>query len=81
MKLDLGSIQSIKEFYHEIIKTYNTVDILINNAGVLVPCDDKVERTVDGFEVHFGVNHLGHFLLTNLLLPLLKNSENSRYAK
>ncbi|CAL8101826.1 unnamed protein product [Orchesella dallaii] len=77
MKLDLGSIQSVKEFYHEIIKSYDTIDILINNAGVLVP-SDEIERTTDGFEIHFGVNHLGHFLLTNLLLPLLKNAENSR---
>jgi len=77
MKLDLGSIQSVKEFYHEIIKSYDTIDILINNAGVLVP-SDEIERTADGFEIHFGVNHLGHFLLTNLLLPLLKNAENSR---
>lgn len=80
MKLDLGSIQSIKEFYHEIIKTFDTIDILVNNAGVLIP-SDNIERTADGFEAHFGINHLGHFLLTNLLLPLLKNSENSRYCK
>lgn len=77
MKLDLGNIQSVKEFYHEIIKTYDTIDILINNAGILLP-NEKIERTDDGFETHFGVNHLGHFLLTNLLLPLLKNAENSR---
>ncbi|ODM99364.1 Retinol dehydrogenase 12 [Orchesella cincta] len=77
MKLDLGCIQSVKEFYHEIIKSYDTIDILINNAGVLVP-SNEIERTADGFETHFGVNHLGHFLLTNLLLPLLKNAENSR---
>lgn len=77
MKLDLGNIQSVKEFYHEIIKTYDTINILINNAGILLP-NEKIERTVDGFETHFGVNHLGHFLLTNLLLPLLKNAENSR---
>ncbi len=77
MQLDLGNIQSVKEFYHEIIKTYDTIDILINNAGILLP-NEKIERTADGFETHFGVNHLGHFLLTNLLLPLLKNAENSR---
>ncbi|ODN02264.1 Retinol dehydrogenase 13, partial [Orchesella cincta] len=53
MKLDLGCIQSVKEFYHEIIKSYDTIDILINNAGVLVP-SNEIERTADGFETHFG---------------------------
>lgn len=61
-KLDLQNLASIREF----VDTVETVDVLINNAGVMaVP----LARTVDGFESQIGTNHLGHFALTNLLLP------------
>lgn len=74
-KLDLGSIKSIKEFAKITNETETRIDILINNAGVML---DNREVTEDGFEKHLGVNYLGHFLLTNLLLEKLIASAPSR---
>ncbi|XP_013144693.1 PREDICTED: retinol dehydrogenase 12-like [Papilio polytes] len=77
MQLDLSSFESIESFV-EVIKTgFHKIDVLINNAGVVVPlsCDEK---TKEGFEIHLGVNHLGHFYLTNLLLDQLKRAAPSR---
>nr|XP_002730785.2 PREDICTED: retinol dehydrogenase 14-like [Saccoglossus kowalevskii] len=73
--LDLSSFQSIRDFSSEILKEESRLDVLINNAGIF-QC--PFMKTVDGFEMQFGVNHLGHFLLTNLLLDLLKASAPSR---
>jgi NAD(P)-dependent dehydrogenase (short-subunit alcohol dehydrogenase family) len=61
--LDLASLESVRSFAGEWT---GPVDLLINNAGVMWP---PLTRTADGFESQFGVNHLGHFALTNLLLP------------
>lgn len=64
-KLDLGDLASIRDFA-ESFSAEATVDVLINNAGIMaVP----YALTVDGFESQIGTNHLGHFALTNLLLP------------
>jgi NAD(P)-dependent dehydrogenase (short-subunit alcohol dehydrogenase family) len=60
--LDLASLASVREF---AAAWEGEIDLLINNAGVMVP---PLTRTVDGFELQFGTNHLGHFALTNLLL-------------
>ncbi|KAJ8285001.1 hypothetical protein COCON_G00038510 [Conger conger] len=73
--IDLASIKSIREFADRINQEEERVDILINNAGVM-RCPDW--KTEDGFEMQFGVNHLGHFLLTNLLLEKLRSSAPSR---
>ncbi|XP_042125845.1 retinol dehydrogenase 13 isoform X2 [Peromyscus maniculatus bairdii] len=73
--LDLASLKSIREFARKIIKEEERVDILVNNAAVM-RCPHWT--TEDGFEMQFGVNHLGHFLLTNLLLEKLKASAPSR---
>lgn len=67
MELDLGCVKSIENFVHEVSSTFRQVDILINNAGVSYPNTQR-RTTSDGFEIHFGVNYLGHYLLTNLLL-------------
>ncbi|KAG8444123.1 hypothetical protein GDO86_009344 [Hymenochirus boettgeri] len=73
--LDLASSKSIKEFVQTILKEEEKVDILINNAAVM-RCPHW--KTEDNFEMQFGVNHLGHFLLTNLLLEKMKQTGNAR---
>uniref|UniRef100_A0A671MZ78 Retinol dehydrogenase 12-like n=1 Tax=Sinocyclocheilus anshuiensis TaxID=1608454 RepID=A0A671MZ78_9TELE len=74
-KLDLSDTESIRAFAELINKEEKQVNILINNAGIMM-C--PYSKTADGFEMQFGVNHLGHFLLTYLLLDLLKKSAPSR---
>ena len=64
--LDLASLASVRAFADDVRQRVATIDILVNNAGVMYT---PFERTADGFEMQFGTNHLGHFLLTNLLLP------------
>jgi len=70
-QLDLSSLRSVRECAEEITSKEERLDILINNAGV-ANCPQS--KTEDGFELQFGTNHLGHFLLTELLLPMLKKS-------
>ncbi len=75
-KLDLASLASIREFSSRYIKSHKRLDILMNNAGIMgVP---QREVTADGFEAQFGTNHLGHFALTGLLLPLIKKTPGAR---
>jgi len=75
MVCDLSSLDSVRELAHDFKGRYKRLDVLVNNAGVFLP---KRIQTVDGLEATFATNHLGHFLLTNLLLDLLKNSAPSR---
>lgn len=77
MHVDLVSLKSVKSFAEEVLKDFPQIHCLINNAGVFVP-EINNEKTLDGFEIHFGVNHLSHFLLTDLLLDRLKQSAPSR---
>ncbi|XP_039194489.1 retinol dehydrogenase 14-like [Crotalus tigris] len=74
-ELDLASLRSVRSFCQQVLKEEPRLDVLINNAGIF-QC--PYMKTEDGFEMQFGVNHLGHFLLTNLLLGLLKSSAPSR---
>lgn len=75
-KLDLASCASIRKFSEEILQEEEAIHVLVCNAGVMIT--PTFQRTVDGFEMQFGVNHLGHFLLTNLLLDRIKASAPSR---
>lgn len=77
MLLDLESLESVRMFAKEVLHDFPYINVLINNAGVSIPVSER-RKTKDGFEINFGINHLGHFLLTNLLLPRLKESTPSR---
>ncbi|XP_066488893.1 retinol dehydrogenase 12-like isoform X2 [Tiliqua scincoides] len=74
-KLDLADTKSIREFAENLLKEEKELHILINNAGVMI-C--PYSKTADGFEMQLGVNHLGHFLLTFLLIDRLKQSAPAR---
>ena len=74
-KLDLSSLKSVDEFVEGFCKEFSQLHILVNNAGVMM-C--PYSKTEDGFELQIGVNHFGHFALTNLLLPKMKSSGNAR---
>ena len=76
-QLDLASLASVRQFATKILKQEPRIDILINNAGVAI-ATGPYPKTEDGFEMQFGVNHLGHFLLTNLLLDRLKEAPSGR---
>lgn len=75
LQLDLSSMESIRQFSKKFHELESQLHILINNAGVMA-CPKAL--TKDGFEIQIGTNHMGHFLLTNLLLDLLKQSAPSR---
>jgi NAD(P)-dependent dehydrogenase (short-subunit alcohol dehydrogenase family) len=66
--LDLSDLASVREFAAGVRRDHRAVDLLINNAGVMMP---PRSETADGFELQFGTNHLGHFALTGLLLDTI----------
>ncbi len=74
--LDMASLDSIRSFASKFVESGKTLDVLINNAGVMAL--PKRELTPDGFERQMGTNHLGHFALTGLLLPALERSPAPR---
>lgn len=73
--LDVADLASVRSFAGGILRDFDSLHLLINNAGVLMP---PYSKTRDGFEMQFGSNHLGHFALTALLLPLLEKTPDSR---
>ncbi|XP_042238181.1 retinol dehydrogenase 12-like [Homarus americanus] len=77
MDLDLGDLASVRTFASKVLEKFSKIDVLINNAGVFIPPEER-KKTKDGFEIHMGVNHLGHFLLTHLLLDRIQSTPSSR---
>ncbi len=75
MTLDLGSLKSVRAFAAAYKKRHATLDLLINNAGIMMP---PYSLSEDGFESQLAANYLGHFALTGLLLPLITKTPNSR---
>jgi NAD(P)-dependent dehydrogenase (short-subunit alcohol dehydrogenase family) len=75
MELDLANLESVRSFAVKFKEDFDRLDLLINNAGVMMP---PHSRTADGFELQFGTNHLGHFALTGFLLEHILKTENSR---
>ena len=75
IKIDLSDLSSIKSFVEEYRQKFDKLDLLINNAGVMIP---PYSKTKDGFELQMGTNHFGHFALTLQLLSLIKSTPNSR---
>lgn len=75
MELDLVDLASVKAFCDAFTKKYAKLDVLVNNAGVM---NTPAGKTKQGFETQFGINHMGHFALTQRLLPCLKKAAPSR---
>jgi len=75
MQLDLASLASVRAFAASFMAKFTRLDVLVANAGIMTR---RRQMTSDGIEMDLGVNHVGHFLLTDLLLPLLKRSAPAR---
>ncbi len=73
--LDLASLKSVKEFADKIITAESSLDLLVNNAGVMIPPPSKSE---EGYELQFGVNFIGHFALTGHLFKVLESTKGAR---
>lgn len=73
--IDLTDLDSVKRFSDNFQSRFDKLDVLINNAGVMVP---PYTQTSDGFELQMGANYFGHFLLTGRLLDILKKTDDSR---
>ncbi len=72
---DLSSLAAVRDLAERILSDYDRLDVLVNNAGIIV---QERKESDEGYELTFAVNYLSHFLLTNLLLPLLKDSAPAR---
>ena len=75
---DFSSLDEVKALAHDIIKHHSLLDLLINNAGIGGNKTNQREFSKDGYELRFAVNYLAPFLLTHLLLPLLRNAVPSK---
>jgi NAD(P)-dependent dehydrogenase (short-subunit alcohol dehydrogenase family) len=74
-RLDLADLDSVRDFAASVLADHTQLDVLVNNAGIMM---SPRTLTRQGFELQFGTNHLGHFALTGLLLPALRNGRDAR---
>lgn len=74
-QLDLSDLMAVKIYAQDFLQQHTQLDIMINNAGIMIP---PASKTKDGYELQFGVNFLGHFALTGYLYPLLKATPKAR---
>ena len=72
---DLSSLAAVRDLADRLLSEYDRLDVLVNNAGIIV---QERKASEDGYELTFAINYLSHFLLTSLLLPLLKDSAPAR---
>ena len=77
IKMDLGNLNSVKNFTNSFKENFNTLSLLINNAGIMA-CPET--RVGDNWESQFAINHIGHFLLTRELMNTLADTEGSRFV-
>ena len=75
---DFASLSRVRELGQSILRDYERLDALVNNAGIWLAATNDRQLSADGHELHFAVNYLSGFLLTRMLLPLLKKSSQSR---
>jgi len=75
IKIDLSELSSVRNFAKTFLAKYDSLDLLINNAGVMMP---PYQQTKDGLELQMAANYFGHFLLTGLLIEIITKTENSR---
>lgn len=75
MQVNMDNLASVKSFADEFLRIFSSLDVLINNAGVMIP---PLTRNHHNLEIQFATNHLGHFALTGLLMPALEKSPGSR---
>lgn len=80
LQCDLASLDSVREFVEEFKATGLPLDSLVCNAAVYLPVDKEPSFSVEGYELSVAVNHLGHFLLANMLLPELEKGDHKRHA-
>lgn len=78
LELDLADLASVRSFAKDASERLSRIDVLCNNAGVMTIPYRKYSQTRDGFEMHFGINHLGHFALTGLLFEKIVASTPAR---
>ncbi len=75
MEIDLSELSSVRDFANTFLAKYDSLDLLINNAGVMMP---TYQKTKDGLELQMAANYFGHFLLTGLLIEIITKTKNSR---
>ncbi|HSJ07306.1 MAG TPA: SDR family oxidoreductase [Longimicrobiales bacterium] len=77
-RADLASLDEVRRLAEEIRRDYDRIDVLVNNAGIWLAGSPERQVSADGHELHFAVNYLSGVLLTRLLLPIIRRSENGR---